>query len=119
MKLSWNITVFLLIIVLPINGHSLETKPYGGSGLKTKLMISQTGREKALEKRGVKVTRAKDDLIRKTVRAYGGDYTRNEDTAILTLQGKTYKNFTAQVVEGKYLLIKTPDDTFYLDLVDK
>jgi len=119
MKLSGRIIICLIFLMLPVNGHSLETKPYGGSALKTKLMISQTGQEKALKERGITVTGVKDDLIRRTVRAYGGDYTRNEDTATLTLQGKTYKNFTAQIVDGKYLLIKTLDNTIYLELVDE
>jgi hypothetical protein len=80
-------------------------------------MISQNGRQKAMEERGIQVTKAKDDVIRRTIRAYGGDYVRNADRATLTLQGKTYKDFTAQVIDGKYLRIKTPDDVFIMEIV--
>ena len=113
------VIVCLLILVLPAITQAFDTERFDVAEIKTELMISQTGREKALKERGITVTGVKDDLIRRTVRAYGGDYTRNEDTATLTLQGKTYKSFTAQIVDGKYLLIKTLDNTIYLELVDE
>ena len=107
----------LLILGLFVAAQASDTKQCNAAEIKTKLLISQSGRQKAMEDRGIKVTEAKDDVIQRTVRAYGGDYVRNADRATLTLQGKTYKDFTAQVVDGKYLRIKIPDDVFIMEIV--
>ena len=111
--------IVCFLLVLPTAAQSLDFDHSDGSENNTSFQICQTGRQKALEQRGVKVTRDKDDLVRRTLRAYGGDYVRKGETAAITLNGKTYQDFTIEIVDGKYLLIKTPDGTFYLGVVDK
>lgn len=118
MKPLVNIIVCFLL-VLPAAAQSFDMENYDSYELKNNFQICQATREKALKQRGVKVTRDKDDLVRRTVRVYGGDYVRNGVTAALTLNGKTYQDFTIEIVEGKYLRIKTSDDTLYLEVVDK
>jgi len=109
--------IICFLLVMPVAAQALENEPYKRLEFSTSFQICQTGQQRALEQRGVKVTRDKDDLVRRTIRAYGGDYVRKGETAAITLNGKTYQDFTIEIVEGKYLLIKTPDDTFYLGVV--
>jgi len=104
---------------MPAAVQALESEPYKRLGFNTSFQICQAGQQRALEKRGVKVTRDKDDLVRRTLRDYGGDYVREGETAAVTLNGKTYQDFTIEIVDGRYLLIKTPDGTFYLGILDK
>lgn len=111
--------IVCFLLVLPAAAQALENEPYQRLEFSTSFQICQTGPQRALEQRGVKVTRDKDDLVHRTLRAYGGDYVRKGETAAITLNGKTYQDFTIEIVEGKYLLIKTPDGTFYLGVVDK
>ena len=118
MKVLGKIIVCFLL-VMPTAAQSFDFDHSNGSENITNFQICQTGPQRALEQRGIKVTRDKDDLVRRTVRAYGGDYVRKGETATFTLNGKTYQDFTIEIVEGKYLLIKTPDGTFYLGVVDK
>ena len=110
--------IVCFFLVLPTAAQSVDMENYDSHELKINFQICQATREKALKQRGVKVTRDKDDLVRRTVRAYGGDYVRNGETAAITLNGKTYQDFTIEIVEGKYLRIKTSDDTLYLEVVD-
>ena len=111
--------IVCFMLVMPAAAQALENEPYQRLEFSTSFQICQTGPQRALEQRGVKVTRDKDDLVRRTVRAYGGDYVRKGETATFTLNGKTYQDFTIEIVEGKYLLIKTHDGTFYLGVVGK
>ncbi len=111
--------IVCFLLVLPIAAQSFDFDYSNGSENNTSFQICQTGQQRALEQRGVKVTRDKDDLVHRTLRAYGGDYVRKGETAAITLNGKTYQDFTIEIVDGKYLLIKTPDGTFYLGVVDK
>ncbi|MEE8430592.1 MAG: hypothetical protein V3S16_05030 [Candidatus Desulfatibia sp.] len=111
--------IVCFLLVLPTAVQSFDFDHSNGSENNINFELSQTGQQRALEQRGVKVTRDKDDLVRRTVRAYGGDYVRNGETAAITLNGKTYQDFTIEIVEGKYLRIKTSDDTLYLEVVDK
>ncbi len=111
--------IVCFLLVLPAAAQSFDMENYDSHELNTSFQICQTGQQRAMEQRGVKVTRGKDDLVRRTLRAYGGDYVRKGETAAITLNGKTYHNFTIEIVEGKYLRIKTSDDTLYLEVVDK
>jgi hypothetical protein len=111
--------IVCFLFVLPTAVQALESEPYKRLGFNTSFQICQIGQQRALQQRGVKVTRDKDDLVRHTVQAYGGDYERKGENAAITLNGKTYQDFTIEIVDGKYLLIKTPDGTFYLGIVDK
>ncbi|NQT69574.1 MAG: hypothetical protein HQ552_08335 [Desulfobacteraceae bacterium] len=111
--------IVCFLLVLPVAAQALDFDYSNGYANNINFELCQATREKALKQRGVKVTRDKDDLVRRTVRAYGGDYVRKGETAAITLNGKTYQDFTIEIVEGKYLLIKTPDGTFYLGVVDK
>ncbi len=115
----WGKTILCFLLVLPAAAQSLDIDHFNGPETNINFELCQTTRQKALKQRGVKVTRDKDDLVRRTVRAYGGDYVRNGETAAITLNGKTYQDFTIEIVEGKYLRIKTSDDTLYLEVVDK
>ena len=111
--------IVCFLLVLPTAAQSFDMENYDSHELNINFQICQATREKALKQRGVKVTRDKDDLVRRTLRTYGGDYVREGETAAITLSGKTYQNFTIEIVEGRYLLIKTPDGTFYLGIVYK
>ncbi len=111
--------IVCFLLVLTVAAQEFDMENYDSHEFNTSFQICQTGQQRALQQRGVKVTRDKDDLVRRTVRAYGGDYVRKGETAAVTLNGKTYQDFTIEIVEGKYLLIKTPDGTFYLGVVDK
>jgi len=116
-KLSLLSAYFILLFSFGI-AQSDGSDPYVQPGLKINFQICQSsGQIKALQERGETVTQVKDDLIRRTVRAYGGDYVRNDQITTIMLNGKTYKDFTVEVIEGKYLRIKTPGDTLYLDVV--
>ncbi|MBL7179975.1 MAG: hypothetical protein ABIK98_11485 [Pseudomonadota bacterium] len=119
MKLLSNITGFLFILLMPVMVQALDIGHAEKHEFKNNFVICQTGRQKALEQRGIKVTGDKDDLIRLTVRAYGGDYVRSGEAAALTLNGKTYQDFTVEIVEEKYLRIKTPEGTFILEAVEQ
>ena len=116
MKLLYKI---LLILLLPAIAAAIEVEYYDTSNHKNSFEICQTGRQKALKQRGIKVTRDKDDLVRRTVRAYGGDYVRKGNMVTLTLNGKTYRDFVLELVDGKHLVIITPNDTIWLQVVDK
>lgn len=111
--------IVCFLLVLPAAAQSFDFDHSNRSENNIKFELSQTGQQRALKQRGVKVTRDKDDLVSRTVRAYGGDYVRSGETAAITLNGKTYQDFTIEIVEGKYLRIKTSDDTLYLEVVDK
>lgn len=114
-----NILVLLLILLLPGLVQAFNIKYHDTPAGQKSFEICETGRQKALKQRGIKVTRDKDDLVRRTVRAHGGDYVRNGDMVFLTLNGKTYSDFSLEIVEGKYLIIITPGDSFTLEVVDK
>ena len=109
----------LIILLLPAIAPAIEVEYYDTFDHKNTFEICQTTRQKALKQRGVKVTRDKDDLVRRTVRAHGGDYVRNGDVVTLMLNGMTFKDFSMEVVDGKYLIIITPGDSFTLEVVDK
>ena len=111
--------IVCFLLVLPTAAQSFDFDHSNKPENNIKFELCQNSRQRAMEQRGVKVTRDKDDLVRRTLRAYGGDYVREGETAAITLNGKTYQDFTIEIVEGKYLLIKTPDGTFYLGVVDK
>ncbi len=111
--------IVCFLLVLPAAAQSLDFDHSNGLENNTNFQICQAGQQRALQQRGVKVTRDKDDLVRHTVQAYGGDYERKGENAAITLNGKTYQDFTIEIVDGKYLLIKTPDGTFYLGILDK
>lgn len=119
MKLSSKILTALLILLLPAVVAALDIEYYDTPNGNKTFEICQTGRQKAMQQRGIKVTRDKDDLIRRTVRAHGGDYVRSGNLVVLTLYNKTYRDFSMEIVEGKYLIIITPGDSFTLELEDK
>jgi len=119
MKLSSKILVAFVILLLPGLVQAIDVEYYDTSDHKNTFEICQTGRQKALKQRGIKVTRDKDDLVRRTIRAHGGNYVRNGDMVTLMLNGKIYSDFSMQIVEGKYLIIITPGDSFTLEVVDK
>jgi len=119
MKLSSKILVAFVILLLPGLVQAFNIKYHDIFAGKKSFEICQTGRQKALKQRGIKVTRDKDDLVRRTVRAHGGNYVRNGDMVTLTLNGMTFRDFSMEVVDGKYLIIITPGDSFTLEVVDK
>ena len=119
MKLCSSMPVIFLVVMLPVMVPASDFEYFKAPDGETTFAICQTTRQKALKQRGVKVTRDKDDLIRRTVRAHGGDYVRNGDLAVLTLNGKTYSDFSLEIVDGKYLIIITPGDSFTLKLIEK
>jgi hypothetical protein len=104
---------FILILVF---GMACVDGRTGNAFAEAFQICQTTGQAEALKERGKKITHIKDDLIRRTVQAYGGDYIRSDTMTAFTLNGKTYKDFTVEVVDDKYLLIQTPDDTFYMEL---
>lgn len=119
MKLLSKICAYLLILLMPAIAPAIDVEYYAISNYKKSFEICQMGRQKALKQRGIKVTRDKDDLVRRTVRAHGGDYVRHGDMVTLTLNGTTFRDFTMEVVDGKYLIIITPGDSFTLEVIDK
>jgi hypothetical protein len=119
MKLLGYVIGLLFTLAMPVVVRAFDIEHYEKYKLKNNFVICQDSRQKALEQRGEKVTLDKDDLIRHTVRAHGGDYVRNGESAAITLNGKTYQDFTVEVVEGEYLRIKTPDGTFILKVAEQ
>ena len=115
----FKILVLLIILLLPGLVLAFNIKYHDTPAGQKSFEICQMGRQEALKQRGIKVTRDKDDLVRRTVRAHGGDYVRNGDVVVLTLNGKTYRDFSVEIVEGKYLIIITPGDSFTLEVVDQ
>ncbi len=82
-------------------------------------MLCQSGRDRALQERAEKVIQDKDELVRRTLRAYGGDYFRVGQMTSVTLNGRTYKDCDIKIVRGEYLIIKTVDDVFFLEVVNR
>lgn len=107
------------LILMPIIAQADNIDIYARPGSKTPLTICQSGRDRALQERAEKVTEVKDDLVRRTLRAYGGDYFRVGQMTNVTMNGKTYKDCDIQIVRGEYLIIKTFDDIFFLEVVDQ
>ena len=79
----------------------------------------QIAQQEALEQRGEKVIHANDALIQRTVRAYGGNYDRKGESKVLIINEKVYKDFSIQVVNSQYIIIKTDDGTFTMDVVNE
>ena len=79
----------------------------------------QIAQQEALEQRGEKVINANDVLIQRTVRAYGGNYTRKGESKVLIINKKVYKDFSIQVVNSQYIIIRTDDGTFTMDVVNE
>lgn len=79
----------------------------------------QVAQQEALEQRGEKVINANDALIQRTVRAYGGNYTRKGESKVLIINEKVYKDFSIQVVNSQYIIIRTNDGTFTMDVVNE
>ena len=71
--------------------------------------------ERAMKVRAETVMNQNDSLIQKTIRAYGGDYSRKDQTKSLTLNGKVYSDFEVEVIESQYIIIKTEDGVLYLE----
>lgn len=107
------------LILMPIIAQAGNIDIYARSGPKTSLTICQSGRDRALQERAEKVTQDKDELVRRTLRAYGGDYFRVGQMTSITLNGKTYKDCDIKIVRGEYLIIKTFDDIFFLEVADR
>ncbi len=108
---------FLFFSPTIAQGFTLDRYPPSES--KTSLLICQSGRDRALQERAEQVTHVKDELIRRTLRAYGGDYFRVGQMTSVTLNGRTYKDCDIKIVRGEYLIIKTFDDIFLLEIVEK
>ena len=79
----------------------------------------QIAQQEALEQRGEKVINANDALIQRTVRAYGGNYARKGESKVLIINEKVYKDFSIQVVNSQYIIIRTDDGTFTMDVVNE
>ena len=105
------------LILVPIIAQADNIDIYARSRSKASLTICQSGRDRALHERAEKVTKDKDDLILRTLRAYGGDYFRVGQMTSISLNGKTYKDCDIKIVRGEYLIIKTFDDIFFLEIV--
>jgi hypothetical protein len=70
----------------------------------------------ALEERAQKVEKYNEELIQTTLRAYGGDYIKSGQKAMVIYNGNIYSDFEIVVVRSKYLIIKTKDGTIYLEV---
>ena len=79
--------------------------------------LCQSGADRALKQRGEKIVKEKDALIRRTLQAYGGDYRRDGTAMSITINGRTYKDFELQIVQGEYLFIRVPDGILQLEIV--
>lgn len=118
MKRSAIILFCSFIIITPTVAQDFTADRYAPSGSKAALIICQSGRDRALQERAEKVTHVKDELIRRTLRAYGGDYFRVGQMTSVMLNGRTYKDCDIKIVRGEYLIIKTFDDIFLLEIVE-
>ena len=107
------------LLLMPIITQAGNMDVYARSEPKTSLTICQSGRDRALKERAEKVTKDKDELVLRTLKAYGGDYFRVGQMTSVSLNGKTYKDCDIKIVRGEYLIIKTADDIFFLEVVDR
>lgn len=83
------------------------------------LRIHSSPKDRALKKRGEKVTEVKEDLVRRTVQAHGGVYRRVGQDVFLELNGKIYTDFTLRIVDGQYLVIESPEKIFKLKIISE
>ncbi len=109
----------LLISFSILTGASVYAQPMGrqtpacpGS------VFLADGTKRALEKRADQVVEMNDALIQKTIQAYGGNYIHQGGSKSLTLNDKTYKDFTIRVINNSQLLIETEDGVFQMDVVN-
>jgi hypothetical protein len=100
-------------------GYTVQAVSAETFGHRNVQFTRQIAQQEALEKRGEKVITANDVLIQRTVRAYGGNYTRKGESKILIFNEKVYKDFSIQVVNSQYLIIRTDDGTFTMDVVNE
>ncbi len=119
MKLTEVILFCSFLIFMPLIARAGSIDIYARSGPKTALTICQSGRDRALKERAEKVTQDKDELVRRTLRAYGGNYFRVGQMTSISLNGKTYKDCDIKIVRGEYLIIKTVDDIFFLEITNQ
>lgn len=110
---------FFLVFMVAV-APAAASEPFAETGANVLFRTCQTtGQQRALKQRAETVTRARDDLISRTLRFYGGDFVKTGATAAIILNGKLYRDFTAEVIQGKYLRIETPEDTYYMEVVDQ
>lgn len=76
------------------------------------------GPKRALEKRADQVVEMNDALVQRTIQAYGGNYIHEGGSKSLTLNDKTYKDFTIRVINNSQLLIETEDGVFQMDVIN-
>lgn len=82
-------------------------------------ILSMNHRRQMLQQRGERIIRLNDELISRTLRAYGGEYKRKGNRKFLMFNGKVYRNFEISLIRGKYLIIKTPDGRYLLEVVNR
>ncbi|MFC1857302.1 hypothetical protein ACFL9U_04650 [Thermodesulfobacteriota bacterium] len=80
-------------------------------------LLCQSGADRALKQRGEYIVKEKDEIIRQTLQAYGGEYHREGTTMSITINGRTYKDFELQIVRGEYLFIRVPDGVLQLEIM--
>lgn len=72
---------------------------------------------RAMKQRGQALIKLNDDIIRRTLRAYGGDYIVQGKNRRLIIQGKTYRDFEISIVDSRYLVVKTVDAFYHMEIV--
>ncbi len=118
MKKNWIRFVVLILCFLPPNVFSmkcLSDRPATGSARPYWLTAS---RQQEMEKRGETVLNANDELIQRTLQANGGNYFRQGSSKMLIFREKVYDDFSIDVLNGEYIIIKTIDGTFRLKTVN-
>ena len=107
------------LFCLTVTGYTVQAVSAETFGHRNVQFTRQVAQQEALEKRGEKVINANDALIQRTVRAYGGKYTRKGESKVLIINEKVYKDFSIQVVNSQYIIIRTDDGTFTMDVVNE
>lgn len=70
-----------------------------------------------MHRRSQEVISINDDLIRMTLRAYGGDYVREGLQKYIVFNGTIYKDFELSIQEGKMLVLRVPHKTIRLEII--
>ncbi|MBF0395884.1 MAG: hypothetical protein HQK78_03880 [Desulfobacterales bacterium] len=72
--------------------------------------------DRPLKERADEVIKERDELIKKTIREYGGDYLRMGTRLFVTINGKLYEDVEIEICDGKEILIKTNHETLSLEI---
>jgi hypothetical protein len=119
-------TIFRIILFLlawmPVgNGYEIAVARGYSSGSTSGhagFTIRGNARGEMLRQRGEKIIRINDEVIARTLRAYGGDYKRDGKKKLILLNGRIYKDFKIDLIRGRYLIITTSDGRYLLEVVN-